>query len=42
MKWLKRLLCLILNHKVNPGDYIDHHGEDDNLTFCERCGKYDV
>lgn len=39
---LNRLLCKFRGHVRNPGHYIDSHGNDDSLSFCERCGEYDV
>ncbi len=39
---LKWTICLVFEHRVNPGHYIDSHGEHDSLSYCERCGEYDV
>ncbi len=41
-RWYKRLACKAIGHKVNEGRYIDSHGNDDALSFCERCGELDV
>jgi len=37
-----KTVCAAFGHIVNPGDYTDRHGNHDSLTFCERCGEYDV
>ena len=36
------LVCKVFGHVVNEGLYIDSHGNDDGLSYCERCGDYDV
>lgn len=36
------LSCAISGHDVDPGEYIDSHGNDDALSFCKRCGALDV
>ena len=42
MKAIKKIICKLVGHKVNDGEYLDSHGELDALSFCERCGKYDI
>ena len=37
-----RIICLVIGHRRNEGDYTDSHGNDDALSYCERCGEYDV
>jgi hypothetical protein len=39
---VNKLLCKVLGHKVNEGVYIDSHDNYDSLSYCERCGEYDV
>jgi hypothetical protein len=39
---VKRIVCWIIGHEINEGHYIDSHGNDDSLSFCERCGKLDI
>lgn len=41
-KLFEKIICLVFGHKVNEGLFIDSHGELDGLSFCERCGEYDV
>jgi hypothetical protein len=36
------LLCRMLGHVVNEGIFQDSHGNYDGLSYCERCGDYDV
>jgi len=38
----KRFICSVLGHSVDPGDYVDSHGNHDSLPYCVRCGEYDV
>ena len=39
---LAKMICKIKGHVVNEGVYIDSHGNEDALSFCERCKQYDV
>jgi hypothetical protein len=39
---LNELLCKFRGHVVNEGIYTDSHGNEDSLSYCERCGEYDV
>ena len=41
-KLLIAVICKVFGHVVNEGEYIDSHGNWDGLSFCERCGEYDV
>ena len=41
-KIISKIICFIFGHIINEGEYIDNHGNDDALSFCERCGQYDV
>lgn len=38
----RRFACAWYGHIVNEGLYTDSHGNEDSLSFCERCGEYDV
>jgi hypothetical protein len=40
--FINKLICKVRGHVVNDGEYIDSHGNDDALSFCERCGELDV
>lgn len=39
---LRRMICLLAGHKVNEGMLVDGHGGWDAMSYCERCGEYDV
>lgn len=40
--YIAQAWCLVVGHKVNPGDFWDKYGNHDSVSFCERCRKYDV
>ena len=37
-----KVLCFLGKHDVNPGDFIDSHGNWDALSYCNRCRELDV
>jgi hypothetical protein len=39
---LAKMICKIKGHARNDGTFIDSHGNEDALSYCERCGEYDV
>jgi len=41
-KLINKIICAVLGHVVNEGIYVDNHGNEDGLSYCERCGKYEV
>lgn len=42
MKIISKIICLVLGHIYNPGEYIDSHDNWDALSYCERCDAWDI